>query len=88
VLSALGVERETVIEDFLASNHMLDPRNLQRPSHMPEALFARVARVERTWIEASFAQIDEADGSVEGFVERRLGVDSAGLQRLRELYVE
>jgi protein-tyrosine phosphatase len=88
VLSTLGVERETVIHDYLVSNRTLDPKSLGRPHHMPESLFVLVARVERTWIEAAFTRIDAEDGSVEKFVERRLGVDSAALRRLRELYVE
>jgi protein-tyrosine phosphatase len=88
VLSVLGVARETVIDDYLVSNRMLDPASLGRPSHMPLALFNLVARVERTWIEATFAHIDAEEGSVARFVERRLGVDGAAARRLRELYVE
>jgi protein-tyrosine phosphatase len=88
VLTVLGVARETVIDDYLISNHMLDPESLGRPSHMPPAVFNLVARVERTWIEATFAHIDAEDGSVANFVEHRLGVDAAATQRLRDLYVE
>ena len=88
VLSVLGVARETVIDDYLVSNHMLDPESLGRPSHMPPAIFNLVARVERTWIEATFAHIDAEDGSIANFIEHRLGVDSDAARKLRELYVE
>ena len=88
VLSVLGVPRDVVIDDYLVSNRMLDPQSLGRPSHMPQSVFNLVARVDRTWIEASFAWIDAEDGSIESFVEQRLGVDDAAVRRLRELYVE
>jgi protein-tyrosine phosphatase len=88
VLSALGVPRDVVIDDYLVSNRMLDPQSLGRPSHMPQSVFNLVARVDRTWIEASFAQVDAEDGSVQNFIEHRLGVDAAAAQRLCELYVE
>ena len=36
---------------------------------MPRWVFKLVARVERSWIEASFAQIETEDGSVESYIE-------------------
>jgi protein-tyrosine phosphatase len=84
LLTALGVPRETVIEDYLVSNAMLSPEKLDRPLHVPPSVFNLVARVERNWLEASFAQIESEDGSVEGFIERRLGVAPDQLRALRD----
>jgi len=88
LLTALGVPRDRVIEDYLVSNEMLDPERLGRPSHMPPALFNLIARVDRTWIEASFAQIETSHGSVESFIERELRVAPHQVAQLRAQYLE
>jgi protein-tyrosine phosphatase len=88
LLTTLGVARETVIEDYLVSNAMLNPGNLGRPSHIPPSVFNLVARVDQSWLEAAFAQIESQDGSVESFIERRLGVAPRQVRELRENYLE
>jgi len=88
LLSVLGVPRPVVIDDYLVSNAMLDPDSLGRPSHVPRWVFNLVARVERSWIEASFAQIETEDGSVESYIEQRLGVAPDQVLELRAQYLE
>jgi protein-tyrosine phosphatase len=88
LLTSLGVARETVIEDYLVSNAMLNPVNLGRPAHIPPSVFNLVARVDRNWLEAAFSEIEAEDGSVESFIERRLGVAADQVRGLRERYLE
>lgn len=89
ILSALGVDRETVIEDFLLSNqhHKMSADSGPMAGVPPEVLEV-LGGVERPYIEAFFAEIDRRYGDVEGYLAAELGVDSAGIQRLRTLYTE
>lgn len=89
ILSALGVDRETVIEDFLLSNqhHRMTAASGPMAGVPPEVLEV-LGGVERPYIEAFFAEIDRRYGGVEGYLAAELGVDSAGIQRLRTLYTE
>ena len=91
VLSALGVPYETIMEDYLLSNTMLDAEALQADAGMKAAMTALppdVAKpllgVERAYLDAAFEQINKDYGSVEAYLDRELGVDAAAIQRLRQ----
>lgn len=89
ILSALGVPRETVIEDFLLSNqHHRLAADMGPLAGMPADVVAVLAGVERPYIEAFFAEIDNRYGGVEGYLAAELDVDAAGIARLRALYTE
>lgn len=91
VLSALGVPYETIMEDYLLSNTMLDADALQADAGMKAAMTALpadVARpllgVERAYLDAAFEQINKDYGSVDAYLDRELGVDAAAVARLRQ----
>lgn len=89
ILSALGVDRETVIEDFLLSNQHHKMSAASGPlAGMPPEVIEVLGGVERPYIEAFFAEIDRRYGGVEGYLAAELGVDAAGVERLRALYTE
>jgi protein-tyrosine phosphatase len=87
LLSALGVPRERIYEDYLLSNEQLMRANL-RPPGMPHSVFNLVARVDRSWLVAAFDAIETEAGSIDSFIEQRLGVDSRAVEHLRTLYLE
>lgn len=83
LLSALGVEREIIFEDYMRSKaNVLEKhrQNLQRRPNM-EAQFT----VERSYLEAAFAEIDRKYGGVDKYLVNQLGAD---LEKLRSLYTE
>ncbi|WP_333587155.1 tyrosine-protein phosphatase [Phenylobacterium sp.] len=89
ILSALGVPRETVIEDFLLSNqHHRLAADMSALAGMPAEVVAVLSGVERPYIEAFFAEVDRRYGGVEGYLAAELGVDADGIARLRALYTE
>jgi protein-tyrosine phosphatase len=96
VLSALGVPRETVIEDYLLSNRYYKPKPPQ-PGAAPDPTMAMFARlppdvikalmgVDRRYIEASFAAID-AKGGMDRYLREDIGLGPNELARLRTLYL-
>lgn len=91
ILSALGVPRETVIDDYLLSNVYLPPESGAKAvaaMGMPTEIAKLLGGVERSWIEATLATVERQDGSIESYLEKRLGVGPAEIARLRSLYLE
>jgi protein-tyrosine phosphatase len=89
ILSALGVPRETVIEDFLLSNqHHTMSGDTGPMAGMPPEVLEVLGGVERPYLEAFFAEIDRRYGGVEGYLAAELEVDAQDIARLRALYTE
>jgi len=98
LLTALGVDRETVIADYLLSNQYYKPRpssaaagddaTSQMLAALPQELLAVLMGVDRMYLEATFEAIEERHGSVETYLDEVLGVDAAALASLRAQYTE
>lgn len=82
-LSALGVDRETVIQDYLLSAEYLRERFAPLIAKFPQ--MANALTVKREYIEAAFEEIDTGYGGMESYLTRQLGVD---LTLMRGLYTE
>lgn len=90
LLSALGVPRATVIDDYLLSNQHMAPM----PAHptgfwaklSPEAAQA-IAGVDRRYIDAVFAVTDRHPGGTMGYLKDELGLGAAEIAKLRALYL-
>ncbi|NKS30294.1 protein-tyrosine-phosphatase [Rhodococcus hoagii] len=67
LLSLLGVPKATVYHDFLASNTYL----------------GHADAVEKSWLDAAFAQVDRLYGGVDNYVRTGLGVDQQTIDTLR-----
>ncbi|MGI9287748.1 MAG: tyrosine-protein phosphatase [Pseudomonadales bacterium] len=78
ILSALGVPRKTIIEDFLLSNQY----PLAQYAHLPES-YKPFLSVDRAWLEATFNAIEERDGSVDVYLKTALDIDAKTKERIR-----
>lgn len=96
VLSALGVDRETIIEDYLMTERFSMAENLKAHIFLPlKVKDAKVRKciyvllgVRREYMENIFNIIDRDYGSTEKFLEERFGVDSVKINELRKNYLE
>jgi len=90
LLTALGVPRETAIEDYLLSNLYYDPARsgaqLTGAQAMPGEVMRAYSAADRRYIEAAFAVIDAHPGGADGYLRDRLGLSAADLAELRRLY--
>ncbi len=94
ILTALGVPRETVIEDYLLSNVYFDPSRAMQPNdpsaqmfkQLPPDAIKALMGVDRSYIDAVFAVIDAHSGGVEGYLKDELGLSSADIKKLKKLY--
>ena len=98
LLHTLGVSRDDILRDYLLSapvDGTADPRipGLQTMFHgmaglrlSPEAIMP-ILQVEPDYLQAAFDTIDAQFGSVEQYLLKAGGVDSAQIDRLRQLYL-
>ncbi|MCD8185807.1 MAG: tyrosine-protein phosphatase [Rikenellaceae bacterium] len=82
VLYALGVDEETIMNDYLLSNVYLKEKYARYTTGNPEleALFT----VRKDYLEAGLQAIEANYGSVDNFLQKVLLVD---LDRMREMYL-
>jgi protein-tyrosine phosphatase len=79
-LSALGVDRETIIADYLLSDGYVREKYAELVSHAPG--LAPLFQVHREYIAAAFEAIDQRYGGIESYLTHQLGVDMAKMKRL------
>lgn len=83
LLFALGVDEETVIQDYLYSNVCLENKYAAIIAKYPKV--APMFTVKREYLEASIGTIKQNYDSIEVFLRNELNVD---IERLKELYLD
>ncbi len=87
-LSALGVDRETVIDNYLKSNEYLSPVTEATinmvPSYIDGELLRSILEVRAEYIQTAFDIIDKEYGGVEKYLRNNLKVD---IEKLKDLYL-
>jgi protein-tyrosine phosphatase len=94
LLSALGVPRETVLEDYLLTDQfferscemILQDKRAPLFTAVDRAVWEPLMRVHPDYLNAMFAELDEQHGSVEGYFQS-LGVDTL-ISRVRDHLLE
>jgi protein-tyrosine phosphatase len=82
-LSSLGVDRETIIADYLLSGDYVKAKYAAYVSRMPG--LAPVFETRREYITAAFETIDSQYGGIEKYLTNNLGVD---LNKMKKLYTK
>ena len=94
LLSVLGVDRETVLDDYELSNEFRAKRRIEELRPMLEAEGIDVERVRpylsapRPVLDAALGAIESEHGGVEGFLTDEAGVSSGILDALRTVLLE
>jgi protein-tyrosine phosphatase len=89
-LLALGVARDAVYDDFLASNiELADPVARIRARLAMDGIDPDVVEpmltVRASYLDTALAEVDRSFGSIEGYLVRGLGLDVAVQRRLRSV---
>lgn len=95
VLTALGVDRETVFDDYLLTNvrsgaiieHIVDSFGTRGLMDDPSLLLP-LFRADRVYLEAAFAQVEAGWPSFDEFWQTGLGLDDTVLAGLRKNLLE
>ena len=93
VLTALGVPYDTVRQDFLLSNGAPGMETLQANlsgplARLPADVAAPIVGVDGSYLDSAFAQIRQDYGSVEGYLDKELGVGPQQIAALRARMLE
>ncbi len=94
-LSALGVDYDQVLADYLLTNlvHKYSIEERIKRSAVLSSFevdvkdLERLLSVDKDYIDAAFEQIDKDFGSVEAYLENALEIDSAKLQSLKDKFL-
>lgn len=81
-LFSLGVDEETVMQDYLLSNKFGKERFASTLDHYP--FFAPFAGIQEEYLQAGIDQIKKDHGSIENYLETSLDVD---LEKIRDSYL-
>lgn len=102
ILTALGVDKETAIQDYLLSEQYLDPKELFHvPENMseeqkkmysffnklPEDIIKVFAGTRRPMIEAAITHMETKSGSVLDYIKQELNVSEQDLVSIRNNYL-
>ncbi len=87
LLTALGVPRETVMADYLATNRIWR-REHALPPETPDAVRDTLLAAHRPLLDGALDQAIKGYGSVDRLLEAGLGLDAARLQALRGAMLE
>ena len=98
LLSALGVPRDIVVEDYALSDKIVDFQAelvergkdgaLSFLSHFPPEVIAPLMKTDPAYIQATFEAVEKKYGSVEGYFETVLGLSQDDLKKLRARLLE
>lgn len=92
VLSALGVTRAAIYDDFLMSERYFGSNRARFAGNGADALLLRpewepILRTDRAYLEVMFAALDKR-GGVDAYFTCALGFDEPRIERLRECVLE
>jgi protein-tyrosine phosphatase len=89
LLSALGVDRETVMADYLLTNRFLKPS--PQLSQVPDRALPAIRQlwgVQPAYLNAARDEMMRRSGTVDRYLQEELGVGEAEKSRLRQLLLE
>jgi protein-tyrosine phosphatase len=94
ILTALGVSREIVVEDYLLTNiaYNVEAALLKRAvghfAHFPNGVGAVIANADAAYIEAALDAVEGGKGGFSGFLQTQLNVSGEDLRGIRDLLLE
>lgn len=97
LLSALGVDRETIYQDYLKTNEYTLKKAQEREKYLREEChienetvirsIVTIAGVRRNWLEAVFRLIDN-EGGIEKYLNDHLDFSKEDIEELKKNYLE
>ena len=93
VLSALGVDENTILADYQATNYYWKSTQekmtkMMVQSGMPEEKAKAMLAANRSYMETFLSTIKKQYGSMDAFLAQELGLDSANRLKLKKRYLE
>lgn len=87
IMTALGVPRDAVMEDYLLTNRYYRAPELASDPRVPPAVLQVLWGVRAEFLSAALDTIDADYGNVDSYLESRLGVGPAEREALAQAYL-
>ncbi|NIB42368.1 tyrosine-protein phosphatase [Pseudomaricurvus alkylphenolicus] len=99
ILTALGVDREQIMEDYMLSAPYLKLAHQKNPepasdikpltdNHLPNGIVEIFLSVREPWMTGTLTWIEQQSGSVMNYIQQDLNVSDADITLLRAKYLE
>jgi protein-tyrosine phosphatase len=89
-LSIMGVPRETIMADYLASNALLTEKNKRALDAMPDPAMRTAMEpltgVREVYLNAAFEEVEKSFGTMDNYLTKGLRLDDKTQRLLRRLY--
>ena len=93
ILYALGVDEQTIKNDYLATNYYRQSDNVRMRKmlmdnyHLKEAVVDDVLGVKEIYLKATFDAINKKYGSIDQFLKTEMGLNKSTLKKLKKKYL-
>lgn len=87
LLTALGVDEEQIMDDYLLTNQLFRRPPVSILGQMSEEVLDALWRVQPSYLMASVDTVRNRYDSLDSYLTQELGVDLAARERLAELYL-
>ncbi len=94
ILYALGVSKDTIMQDYLATNYYRSAENERAIAGMVknyglnETVATSMMAAKANYLDATFKSIIRQYGSVDNFLATEMGMDKKKIKKLRQLYLD
>ncbi len=87
ILLALGVSRDSVLQDFMLTNRLVE-RQIPQDAEFPAEALKVLWGVQEGFLQAALQALDAEQGGVERYLSQRLGLSHAARQTLATRYLQ
>ena len=93
ILYALGVDENTIYEDYEATNYYRRNENAKSIAQMTkyygldEKIASNLMGAKKEYIAATFATIKATYGSIDTYLQKELGLNASKINKLRKVYL-
>lgn len=92
-LYSLGVPKETILQDYLATNvYRAEANEIELAKMKQFGLSEEVAQdimaVKASYLESMFSAVEKEYGTIDLFLEKGLGLDKENVKKLRQQYTK
>ncbi|MDI3321237.1 tyrosine-protein phosphatase [Pinibacter soli] len=94
ILYALGVNEETIMADYTATNYYRRSENekamqmMTAAYKMPEERAKKMMAADPAYLQATFNSIKTTYGSIDNYLAKEMGLTKSKLKKLQSMYVE
>jgi len=94
ILYTLGVDEQTILNDYMATNYYRAAENnraiagMTRAYGMNETMAHNMMAAREEYLNATFAAIRKNYGTIDNYLEKEMGLDKDKRRKLKELYIE